>query len=296
MEKKIHLFTSLFHNRVLCRKRVLSLILLLLAFQLTLIAGETSTVQQKTVKGTVVDKTNLPIPGVTIAIKGTTTGTITDPNGNFELLNVADDAILVFSFVGMQTQEVAVAGRTEIQVILEMEIMGLDEVIVVGYGIQKKSNITGAISQVKSEDMENRTITNPLQALAGKTAGAQVYTSSGSPGSSPTIRIRGINSNNAIDPLYVVDGRIASSIAGIEPNDIESMEILKDAASAAIYGAQAGNGVILITTKKGKKGIGTISYDYQFTSQSIGKTPKVMNSEQFIDYWTVAGKFTMDRV
>ncbi len=296
MEQKIYFFTSLFNNRGLCCKRGLSLLLLFIAFQFTVFAGETTLQQQKTVKGTVVDAANLPIPGVTITIKGTTLGTITGAEGDFTLENVPDNAILVFSFIGMKSQEVSVLGKTEIDVKMETEITDIDEVVVVGYGVQKKSNVTGAISQVKTEDMENRTISNPLQALAGKTAGAQVYSSSASPGSSPTIRIRGINSNNAIAPLYVVDGRIASSIAGIEPNDIESMEILKDAASAAIYGAQAGNGVILITTKKGKIGTGTISYDYQLTSQSLGKTPKVMNSEQFIDYFVEAGKFNMDRV
>lgn len=248
------------------------------------------------VTGTVSDSGGELLPGVTVVVQGTTNGTITDIDGNYALKNVPSDATLQFSFIGMKSTAVAVGGQTIINVTLESANIALDEVIAIGYGVQKKSSVTGAISQVKAEDMENRTITNPLQAIAGKTAGTQVYSNSASPGSSPTIRIRGINSNNSISPLYVVDGRIASSIAGIEPNDIESMEILKDAASAAIYGAQAGNGVVLITTKKGKKGIGTLSYDFQYTIQRLGKTPQVMNSEQFIDYWTEAGKFNMDRV
>ncbi len=258
--------------------------------------GMVQVFQQKTIKGKVIDANDVPLPGATVSIKGTTSGTVTDAEGNFELSDVQENATLLISFVGYLTEEIDVAGRDYFQIILVEDIMSLEEVVVIGYGVMKKSSVTGSISKVKSEDLENRTITNPLQALSGKVAGMQVYTSSASPGSSPTIRIRGINSNNAIDPLYVVDGRIAASIAGIDPNDIESMEILKDAASAAIYGAQAGNGVILITTKKGKIGNGTITYDYQFTSQSFGKTPKVMNSEQFIDYWTEAGKFSMDRV
>lgn len=252
--------------------------------------------QKKEISGTVLDDQGLPIPGVTVIIKGAGTGTITDINGVFHLSDVSEDAVLVISFVGMQQVEVAVAGKTTFNVTLKSELQDIDEVVVIGYGVQKKSSLTGAISQVKSEDMENRTITNPLQALSGKTSGVQVSSASGSPGSSPTIVIRGVNSNNGGSPLYVVDGRIADNIAGIEPNDIESMEILKDAASAAIYGAQAGNGVILITTKKGKKGTGTVSYNYQYSIQSIGQTPQVMNSEQFIDYWTEAGKFTMDKV
>ncbi len=252
--------------------------------------------QQKVIKGKVVDEHGNPIIGATVVIKGTTVGTVTDLDGLFELPDVLQDTVILISYVGYISEEIAVADKDFINVILEEDILGLEEIIVIGYGIQKKSNVTGAISQLKSEDMENRTITNPLQALAGKTSGAQVYSSSASPGSAPMIRIRGVNSNNGGDPLYVVDGRIASSIAGIEPGDIERMEILKDAASAAIYGAQAGNGVILITTKKGKAGTGTISYDYQYVLQSMGKTPKVMNSEQFIDYWVEAGKFNMDRV
>lgn len=250
----------------------------------------------KDITGTVVDKDGNPIPGVTVILKGTTTGSITDIDGAFQVNDVPEDAVLVISFVGMQTVNIPVAGKTSFSITLKSELQDIDEVVVIGYGVQKKSSLTGAISQVKSEDMENRTITNPLQALSGKTSGVQVSSSSGSPGSSPNIVIRGVNSNNGGSPLYVVDGRIADDIAGIEPNDIESMEILKDAASAAIYGAQAGNGVILITTKKGKKGTGTISYNYQYTIQSIGQVPQVMNSEQFIDYWTEAGKFSMDRV
>ncbi|WP_291861993.1 SusC/RagA family TonB-linked outer membrane protein [Marinilabilia sp.] len=248
------------------------------------------------VSGTVTDKDGMVMPGVTVVLKGTFNGSITDMDGKYIIQDVPGDGVLTFSFIGMKTVEVEIQNRTHINVVLEEENVILDELVVVGYGFQKKSSLTGAVSQVKSNDMENRTITNPLQALSGKTSGTQVYSSSASPGSSPTIRIRGINSNNDINPLFVVDGRIASSIAGIEPNDIESMEILKDAASAAIYGAQAGNGVVLITTKKGKTGTGTITYDYQYTSQSIGKVPHVMNSEQFIDYWTAAGKFTMDKV
>lgn len=249
------------------------------------------------VTGNVISSSDsMPIPGVTVLEKGTTNGTITNVDGNYFIDLEGTDPILVFSSIGFQTIEIPVAGRSTVDVVMQEKTENVEEVIVVGYGVQKKSNITGAISQVKAEDMENRTITNPLQALAGKTAGAQVYSSSASPGSSPIIRIRGVNSNNAIDPLYVVDGRVASSIAGIEPNDIESMEILKDAASAAVYGAQAGNGVILITTKKGKIGKGIITYDYQLIMQSLGKIPKVMNSEQFIDYYTEAGKFSLDRV
>jgi len=248
------------------------------------------------VSGVVTDTEGEPLIGVTVVLKGTTQGITTDIDGKYRLPNVASNGTLAFSFIGMEKQEIAIEGRKVINVTLKEQTVAIDEVVAVGYGVQKKSSVTGAISQVKSEDLENRTAANPLQSLSGKMSGVQVYSSSAAPGSSPTIRIRGINSNNAINPLFVVDGRIASSIAGIDPNDIESMEILKDAASAAIYGAQAGNGVVLITTKKGKVGKGTITYDYQLSSQRLGKVPHMMNSEQFINYWVEAGKFSMDKV
>lgn len=144
--------------------------------------------------------------------------------------------------------------------------------VVVGYGVQKKSSVTGAISQVKKEDMENRTITNAKSALQGKTAGVQIVSSSARPGASPTVRIRGFSSNGSSDPLYVVDGVRLGDISGIDPNDIASMEVLKDAASAAIYGAEAGNGVVLITTKKGTVGSGKITYNFQYAIESLAKS------------------------
>ena len=196
-------------------------------------------------------------------------------------------ATLVFSYVGYIPQEHVVKGGT-LNVTLKEDTETLEEVVVIGYGVQKKSSVTGAISQVKAADMENRTITTAAQALQGKTAGVQLITSSGGPGETPTIRVRGYSSNVASDPLYVVDGVRLSDISGIDPNDIESMEVLKDAASAAIYGAEAGNGVILITTKKGRPGQTKISYDFQFASQSIARVPKLMNAQEYIAYMTEA--------
>lgn len=246
------------------------------------------------VTGTVTDKQNSPMIGASVFEKGTRNGAITDIDGKYSI-SVPEGAVIVFSSIGFTSQErQAVAGV--IDIVLEEDQKLLDEVVVVGYGVQKKSSVTGAISQVKTEDMQNRTITRPEQALQGKTAGVQIFQSSAAPGSSPTVRIRGINSNGSCDPLYVVDGRIASDIGGIDPNDIESMEVLKDAASAAIYGAAAGNGVILITTKKGKEGQGNISYDFQLSIQNIANIPKVMNSEQYIDYMTEANYLSMDKI
>ncbi len=247
-----------------------------------------STLAQNSVKvtGSVTDNEGEPMIGASVCVKNDKTrGVITDIDVKYAIQATIGET-LVFSYVGYLTKDVKVSGTT-LNVVLEEDNKLLDEVVVVGYGIQKKSNVTGAISQVKSEDMQNRTITNAQQALQGKTAGVQVVQSSGAPGSSPAVRVRGYSSNVDMAPLYVVDGVRLSSISGIDPNDIASMEVLKDAASAAIYGAQAGNGVVLITTKHGEKGdvgYGKITYDFQFAWESLKRMPKLLNSEQYIQY------------
>lgn len=262
-----------------------------MALVLFLFVGVSSLMAQVKVTGQVVDETGEPLIAVSVLEKGTTNGTVTDFDGNFEV-TVKSGAILEFSYVGYLTQQVK-AEKGPLKIVLKEDAQSLEELVVVGYGVQKKSSLTGAVSQVKAEDMEARTITNASQALQGKTAGVQVLSSSAKPGASPSVRIRGISSNGDSSPLYVVDGRITSDIGGIDPNDIESMEVLKDGASAAIYGAAAGNGVVLITTKKGK-GTGKITYDFQYTSQSLGKTPTVMNAQQYKDYFIEAGVHTED--
>jgi len=248
-----------------------------------------------TVSGTVVDETNYPLMGVGVMEKGTTNGVVTDLDGNFSI-QVPAGATIEFSYIGYvsQTLVAPAGGKTGVALTLLPDTEMIEETVVVGYGVQKKSDLTGSISQVKTEDIQNRTITAAAQALQGKTAGVQIYSSSAQPGSSPTVRIRGISSNGSSDPLYVVDGRIATDISGIDPNDIESMEVLKDGASAAIYGARAGNGVILITTKKGS-GDGKITYSYQLTAQSLARIPKVMNSEQYMQYYLEDGRFDMEK-
>ncbi len=252
--------------------------------------------QEYEVTGTITDNLGEPLPGVTVVIKGTTTGTITDFDGNYVLGNVSSTSTLVFSFVGMKSQEIVLNGRQALNVTMEEESIGLDEVVAVGYGVQRKSDLTGAISQVKSEDMQNRTIVRPEQALQGKTAGVQIINTSGAPASAATVRIRGFSSNTASNPLYVVDGLRTNNIGFLDPNNIESMEVLKDAASAAIYGAEAGNGVILITTKKGKKGEGTITYDMQYTTNSLARVPDVLNAQEYITYMTEANFITSDEI
>jgi TonB-linked SusC/RagA family outer membrane protein len=243
--------------------------------------------------GTVSGSGDEPLIGVNVVEKGTTNGTVTDLNGQYTL-TVAPRATIVYSYIGYTSVERQATAGT-INVRLEEDSKTLDEVVVVGYGVQKKSSVTGAISQVKAEDMQNRTITRPEQALQGKTAGVQIVQGSAAPGASPDVRIRGLSSNYSSSPLFVVDGRIATNgIGGIEPNDIESMEVLKDAASSAIYGIAAGNGVVLITTKRGTAGKTSISYDFQSSIQTISRIPRVMNAEQYIDYMTEAQYITMD--
>ena len=259
-----------------------------------LLAGMPFLLAQNQIKvsGKVTDDLKESMIGVSVFEKGTTNGVITDLDGNY-MLSVKEGAVIVYSYIGYVTQEKkAVPGV--MNVTLKEDTKTLDEVVVVGYGVQKKSSVTGAISQVKTEDMQNRTISNAPAALQGKTAGVQVIQTSAAPGSSPTVRVRGYSSNVSSNPLYVVDGVRLSDISGIDPNDIASMEVLKDAASAAIYGAEAGNGVVLITTKKGKSGQGKITYDFQFSSQSLARVPKMLSAEQYIDYMVEANTFTED--
>ena len=260
---------------------------------LLILAGSLTVSAQNLVKvtGKVIDELNSPMVGVSVIEKGTQNGVMTDGNGKYEITANAGST-LEFSYIGYLTVDKTAINGT-INVNMEPDNEMLEETVVVGYGVQKKSSLTGSVSQVKSEDIAGRTITSPAQALQGKTAGVQIMTSSASPSSSPSILVRGIGSNGSSSPLVVVDGRIGS-LAGIDPNDIESMEVLKDGASAAIYGAEAGNGVILITTKKGK-GNGKITYDYQYSSQSLARVPQMMNAEQFIDYYSEANLISMER-
>ncbi len=263
------------------------------AMALLMMALATAQAQQKiTVSGTVTDESGLPVASAGIFQKGTSNGVVTDNDGQYTI--TADSgSVLVFSCLGYtEVEKQAVNGI--LNVVMAEDAMMIEETVVVGYGVQKKSDITGSISQVKSDDILNRTITAPVQALQGKTAGVHIQSSSARPGASPTVRIRGISSNGSSDPLYVVDGRIASDISGIDPNDIESMEVLKDGASAAIYGARAGNGVILVTTRKGQ-GEGKISYSYQLTAQSLARIPKVMNSEQYMQYYLEDGRYDLEK-
>jgi len=234
------------------------------------------------VSGTVSDSKG-PLPGVSIRIKGSNEGAQTDVNGKFSL-NVPENGTLVFSFVGYNTQEVPVGGKTTLNVLLAEAPKALSEVVVVGYGTQKRVDLTGSVGSVNSKQLQERPQTNLEQELSGKIAGVNVSTNSGAPGGNTKIRIRGYSSiNTRTDPLYVVDGVIWTEGGNsISPNDIESVDVLKDASSTAIYGTRGANGVILVTTKRGKKGEGTISYDSYVSVGHMAKELPVLNSAQFM--------------
>ncbi|WP_321515198.1 TonB-dependent receptor [Marinifilum fragile] len=217
-----------------------------------LLGWQVSWAQDVLVKGIVASaEDGLTIPGVSVVEKGTTNGTTTDFDGKYEL-TVNGNAVLVFSYIGMKTFEVTVGSQTEINVKLEADNVAMDEVVVVGYGVQKKSDVTGAVASVDFEDLESQPINSVNDAIKGRIAGVQVMSNSGSPGGSISIRVRGIGSVNNSDPLYVVDGVPTSDINFLNPNDIASVEVLKDASSSAIYGSRGANGVVLVTTKSGK--------------------------------------------
>ena len=227
--------------------------------------------QQVTVSGKVTDSSRQPLPGVTVAVKGKAQGTITDANGNYSLSNVQPDAVLVFSFVGMKTQEVAVGNQMNINVKMQEEAIGIEEVVAVGYGKMSKEVLSTSISELNKQTLENIPYTNPASALQGNIAGVRVQSTSGQPGARPVIIIRGgtsINNPEGSTPLFVIDGLTASSMDHINPNQIESIYVLKDAASTSIYGARASNGVIIVTTKSGKAGKTQVSYNYSMTIAS----------------------------
>jgi TonB-dependent starch-binding outer membrane protein SusC len=270
----------------LSKFRKLSLTLSLVAF--VALGALASTFK---VSGTVVSATDKsPLPGVSIQEKGTKTGTSTGINGDFTLNVSSSNAILVFSYVGFETQEVALNGRSNLEVVLTDKSSTIDQVVVVGYGVQKKSVVTASISSVKAEQLSTVPAATADRAIQGRTAGVTVLPTSGSPGAGSKIRIRGTNSNRSSNPLYIVDGMKMSGIENVDPNDIASIEILKDAASAAIYGTEGANGVIIITTKIGAKGDGKLSYSYQYGIQSSRSKMDLMNAKQYTEWMQAAGE------
>ncbi len=258
--------------------------------------------QSRTVKGKVTDSAGTPLPGVTVAIKSTTLGTITDTQGNYTLSNVSGNAILQFSFVGMKTQEIPVANQSQINVTLEEDAIGIGEVVAIGYGTMKKSDLTGSVSSVHSEQIAQVQSSTLEQALIGRAAGVQITQSEGAPGAGVKMRIRGGTSINASnEPLYVIDGfpvqastdpissglgiSRTSVLSTMNPSDIESVEVLKDASATAIYGSRGANGVVIITTKSGGGNRQNITFDAYSGISNITKTIDVLQGQDFIDYY-----------
>ena len=242
-----------------------------------------------------------PVIGATVLVKGVSTGTATDMDGNFSL-NVASKAVLVVSSIGYETQEVPVNGRTLINVVLKSDVVALKDVVVVGYGVQKKVNLTGAVSSLSTDELEGKPIANVLEAMQGTTPGLVIQQGTSTPGSVPSINIRGLNTMNNNDPLVIIDG-IEGSLANLNPADIEQVSILKDASSTAIYGSRASNGVVLVTTKKGKAGKVEISYDFMYGVQQPTSLPKIADSWVYAELYNEAAvnsgraaKFTPEQI
>ena len=279
--QELELLNGCLNKKFIC----ISLFILMIFGEVYATPEPTPVFQQQTVTGEITDINSIPLPGVTIQEKGTNNGTQTDFDGNYSLQVSSPDAILQFSYIGMKTIERQIGEDFEVNVVMEQDAAALEEIVVVGYGTQQKSDLTGSIGTVSGEELAKGPVLNPLQGLQGQVAGVKVSLNSGSPSSSPRVLIRGIGTiNSSSDPLYVVDGVVMESIRFLNPNDIESMEVLKDASSTAIYGARGANGVVLISTKRGAKMEGTtIGYE---SFVSVGVLPKkidVLNSAEFMD-------------
>jgi TonB-dependent starch-binding outer membrane protein SusC len=257
-------------------------VVILNAFEKASIAEMQQQQQQPAVSGTVTDESGQPLPGVTVVVKGTTQGTVTNADGEYSLTNIPEDATLVFSFVGMRTQEVAVGNQSTINVELAVDAIGIEEVVAIGYGVQKKKLITGATIQVKGEALESLSTTNPISAIQSMSPGIAITQNNGLPDSGYKIYIRGIGTIGNSSPLVIIDGFVGGDLNSLNPSDIESIDVLKDAASSAIYGARAANGVILVTTKQGKAGKATITYDAYYGVQNVQKMHPTTNAQEYV--------------
>ncbi len=291
-------------NLIKLRRKQLKVLLIAFITSCSLLASHGSIYAQGneiTVSGHVKDDTGEPVIGATVVVQGTTVGTITDVNGNYTLGNVPSNGTLIFSFIGLETQKIAVEGKTSFNITLVPGSIGLDEVVAVGYGVQKKSDVTGAMTRVGSKELQAMPVKDALQGMQGKAAGVDITTNQ-RPGQTNSITIRGVRSITAEQgPLYVVDGMVLQTggsagsgnggIDNINPNDIESIDILKDASATAIYGSRGANGVILVTTKQGKEGKVSINYSGSVTVQKLYDVTEMMNTGEWIEYARHAKQF-----
>ncbi|MCU0443282.1 MAG: TonB-dependent receptor [Microscillaceae bacterium] len=247
-----------------------------------------STETTRSISGTVKDSKGEPIPGVAVIVKNTMVGTTTDINGKYTLNVPEGSNVLIFSSVGYLTQEITLDANAVIDVVLQDNVANLQEIVVIGYGTVQKSDLTGSVASLKSDEIVKIPSFNPLQALQGKIAGVQVSSSSGAPGEAPVVRIRGVGTTNDASPLYVVDGVFVNDISFISPADIESMEVLKDASSTAIYGSRGANGVVIVTTRRGKEGKTRVAVNGRVSQQIIPQKLDLLNGREFA---TVVNEF-----
>ena len=290
--------------RTIKRKCLVTLLLAAVALFNSLAASA-----QLTVKGTVIDDTDEPLIGVSVKEEGAASGVVTDFDGNYTIKVSSGKAVLVFSYIGMNEQKIKVDGRSVINVTMSANSTALDEVVVVGYGTQKKSDITGSVASIGEDAMRKTIVTNADQMLQGKIAGVQVTQNSGAPGGATSIRIRGASSlTSSNEPLYVIDGvpmstanstiggfdwaggtngqNTVNPLAAIAPSDIVSIDVLKDASACAIYGAAGANGVVLVTTRRGSAGHSSVTYDGYVAWQTAPKKLDMMNLREYAVYQT----------
>ncbi|WP_286849922.1 SusC/RagA family TonB-linked outer membrane protein, partial [Proteiniphilum sp. UBA5480] len=255
--------------------RLLLLLMLCVIFSIHLSAQN-----QKTISGNITDENGVSVIGASVFVKGTTTGTVSDIDGNFSLA-VPESSVITISYMGYHPQEISVAGKTNLSIVLKEDNQLLDELVVIGYGVMKKRDLTGAVSSVSGETMKDKPVASIGEALQGRAAGVQVI-SSGKPGDNVSFRIRGISTINNSEPLLVIDGVPTDlGINSLNMEDVETVDVLKDASATAIYGSRGANGVILVTTKKGKSGDGSISFSANWGVQTATGMPQMLNATQF---------------
>jgi TonB-linked SusC/RagA family outer membrane protein len=246
-------------------------------------------VKVRTITGTVTSEKGDPIVGASVTVRGSAGGTTTDAEGKFKLTIPDEGATLRISSVGYETKSIVVGGQTEVTVVLKEVAAGLNDVVVIGYGTAKKSDLTGAVASLKGDQLVDRPVPNVSQALEGKVAGVDVMINSSAPGQAAKVRVRGIGSiNSSLDPLYVVDGVTGVDINTINPHEIASIEVLKDASACAIYGARGANGIIMVTTKRGRKGDTRVTYDGNGNVAVLNRHLKTLNAQQFVDVYNLA--------
>ena len=242
------------------------------------------------ITGKVKNDNGEPLPGVTVMEKGTNNGTTTDATGSFSINVSSADAVLVLSYVGFKNKEVSVSNTAALQnIVLLPDVGSLTDIVVIGYGTAKKSDLTGSVAVVKAEQLMDRPVPNVTQALQGKVAGVDVSVNSNAPGAGAKVRVRGLGSiNSSLDPLYVVDGVAGVDGNSINPNDIASLEVLKDASSTAIYGARGANGVIMITTKRGRSGATRVTYDGNVNIAELYRHLPALDAQEFVDVYNLS--------